>query len=206
MDRRLEAVLAGWPAAAPRPMSDGAGPAGQAPRPRRARRRRAADGARTPINACAAPLYDRSGELIGAVSLSVGVAEAKPDDGHAHRLASIVESSDDAIVSKDLNGVIASWNAGAQRIFGYSAEEIIGRPVSVLIPTERENEEPGILNASGAANGSTTTRLSADARTAAWSRFLSPSPRSAIPPAKSSALRRSPATSRNVAEPASSSS
>jgi PAS domain S-box-containing protein len=60
-------------------------------------------------------------------------------------LASIVDYSDDAIISKELNGVIASWNRGAQRVFGYSAEEIIGRSVSVLIPPERENEEPGIL-------------------------------------------------------------
>jgi PAS domain S-box-containing protein len=60
-------------------------------------------------------------------------------------LAAIVESSDDAIITKDLNGIITSWNNGAQRIFGYSAEEVIGKPVAILIPPERQNEEPGIL-------------------------------------------------------------
>lgn len=64
---------------------------------------------------------------------------------HSRLLAAIVESSDDAIISKDLNGIITSWNSGAQRIFGYSAQEIIGRPVLDLIPPDRQHEEPGIL-------------------------------------------------------------
>src|SRR6478752_2969908 len=63
----------------------------------------------------------------------------------AQRFAAIVEFSDDAIISKDLNGVITSWNPGAERIFGYSAEEVIGKPVTILIPPERQDEEPGIL-------------------------------------------------------------
>jgi PAS domain S-box-containing protein len=61
-------------------------------------------------------------------------------------LANIVNYSEDAIVSKDLNGIITSWNKGAERIFGYKAEEVIGRPVSILIPADRADEEPGILN------------------------------------------------------------
>jgi PAS domain S-box-containing protein len=61
------------------------------------------------------------------------------------RIASIVESSDDAVVSKDLNGVIISWNKGAERIFGYRAEEVVGKPVTILIPPERQDEEPVIL-------------------------------------------------------------
>jgi PAS domain S-box-containing protein len=61
------------------------------------------------------------------------------------RIASIVESSDDAIVSKDLNGVITSWNNGAERIFGYTAEEVVGKPVMILIPPDRHDEEPAIL-------------------------------------------------------------
>jgi PAS domain S-box-containing protein len=63
----------------------------------------------------------------------------------ARQLAAIVESSDDAIVSKDLNGVIQTWNAAAERMFGYRAEEAIGCPITMLIPEDRQNEEPGIL-------------------------------------------------------------
>ena len=61
------------------------------------------------------------------------------------QLASIVESSDDAIISKDLNGTITSWNNGAERIFGFAAEEVIGHPVTILIPPDRQDEEPHIL-------------------------------------------------------------
>jgi PAS domain S-box-containing protein len=63
----------------------------------------------------------------------------------AARIVAIVESSDDAIVSKDLDGIITSWNAGAERLFGYTAEEAIGKSVVMLIPPDRHNEEPTIL-------------------------------------------------------------
>ena len=61
------------------------------------------------------------------------------------RLGAIVESSEDAIVSKDLDGIIGTWNAGAERLFGYAAEEVIGRSISILIPPDRLDEEPEIL-------------------------------------------------------------
>ena len=61
------------------------------------------------------------------------------------RLATIVETSDDAIISKNLDGIILTWNRGAERIFGYTAEEVIGKPVTILMPPERYDEEPGIL-------------------------------------------------------------
>jgi PAS domain S-box-containing protein len=68
-----------------------------------------------------------------------------PGDETAQRLAAIVESSDDAILAKDLNGTIISWNSGAERLFGYTAHEAIGRPVTMLIPDDRADEEPSIL-------------------------------------------------------------
>jgi PAS domain S-box-containing protein len=61
------------------------------------------------------------------------------------QIASIVESSDDAIVSKSLDGIIRTWNQGAEQLFGYAAEEIVGKPVTILIPPERHDEEPKIL-------------------------------------------------------------
>jgi PAS domain S-box-containing protein len=61
------------------------------------------------------------------------------------QLASVIETSEDAIITKDLNGIITSWNKGAERVFGYSADEVIGKPISVLIPEDRHDEEPSIL-------------------------------------------------------------
>ncbi|HEU4869696.1 MAG TPA: PAS domain S-box protein [Pyrinomonadaceae bacterium] len=60
-------------------------------------------------------------------------------------LAALIESADDAIISKTLDGIITSWNKGAQRIFGYTADEVIGKPVTILIPADHEDEEPTIL-------------------------------------------------------------
>ena len=72
-------------------------------------------------------------------------ADAPVGDETAQRLAAIVKSSDDAILAKDLNGTIISWNSGAERLFGYTASEAIGRAVAMLIPPDRANEEPNIL-------------------------------------------------------------
>jgi PAS domain S-box-containing protein len=63
----------------------------------------------------------------------------------AYWLSAIIESADDAIISKNLDGIITSWNGGAERIFGYTGDEIIGKPVTVLIPADHLDEEPQIL-------------------------------------------------------------
>lgn len=74
------------------------------------------------------------------------ITERKRAEATSHLLASIVESSDDAIMSKDLDGLISSWNRGAERIFGYTADEVIGKPATILMPPDRYNEEPTILS------------------------------------------------------------
>jgi PAS domain S-box-containing protein len=104
--------------------------------------------------------YDRPYRLGGpqvevaltlARQLSFSAARLKAEEARSQaergavQLGAIVESSDDAIISKDLNGVIQSWNAGAERLFGYTAEEAIGRPVTLIFPPDRENEERDIL-------------------------------------------------------------
>jgi PAS domain S-box-containing protein len=91
------------------------------------------------------PIKDSDGNILGAVNCFQDITERKASEEAALRLAAIVESSDDAIVSKDLNGIITSWNAGAERIFGYMAEEIIGKPITVLIPPDYQKEEEAII-------------------------------------------------------------
>lgn len=82
--------------------------------------------------------------LMVARQLGFSIARHVADDD-ARRLISIVESSDDAILAKDLRGVITNWNAGAERLFGYQKHEAIGQPGTMLIPSDRHDEEPIIL-------------------------------------------------------------
>ena len=104
------------------------------------------DGTRVHFVPYPTPLYDDSGILIGAVNMLIDISDRKRADADAQRLASIVESSEDAIISKDVYGIIMSWNRGAERVFGYAAEEVIGKSVTILIPDDRLNEEPEILD------------------------------------------------------------
>jgi two-component system CheB/CheR fusion protein len=103
------------------------------------------DGVRVPFLPFPTPLYDALGNLSGAVNLLIDITDRKRAEQYAQQLASIVESSHDAIVSKNLDGVIMSWNQAAERLFGYTAEEIIGKSVTILMPADRVDEEPGIL-------------------------------------------------------------
>lgn len=104
------------------------------------------DGTRVPFMPYPTPLFDGSGDLIGAVNMLVDISDRIHAREVQQRLAAIVQSSDDAIISKNLDGIIESWNAGAERIFGYTAGEVIGLPVLVLIPPDRHNEESDILS------------------------------------------------------------
>ena len=91
------------------------------------------------------PRFDTQGRFAGYIGSFIDIHEQRDAAVASSLLSAIVESSDDAIISKDLNGVITSWNKSAERLFGYSAGEVIGRSIAILIPPEREDEEPKIL-------------------------------------------------------------
>ncbi len=97
------------------------------------------------VSATISPLRDAAGNVIGASNIARDVGERNRLGRADLLLAAIVSSSDDAIVSKNLEGIITSWNAGAERIFGYTAAEIIGQPVLKLLPEDRKQEEVDIL-------------------------------------------------------------
>src|SRR5262245_59408438 len=104
------------------------------------------DGTRVPFLPMPTPLFDASGRLTGAVNILIDLTDRKSAEIDVARLAAIVASSDDAIVSKTLDGIITSWNAGAERIFGYKAAEMIGKPITTIIPPELHDEERRILS------------------------------------------------------------
>src|SRR5262249_22624343 len=93
----------------------------------------------------AVPRIAANGRFLGHVGSVIDITDRKQLESPNAFLAGIVRSSDEAIITKDLDGVITSWNASAQKIFGYSADEAIGRPITMLIPPDRSEEEPNIL-------------------------------------------------------------
>ena len=103
------------------------------------------DGTRVRFRPYPTPLRDPSGQLVGAINLLMDVTERHDADMESARLAAIGVSSDDAIISKTLEGRITSWNASATRIFGYDANEMIGDSILRIIPPELHGEEREIL-------------------------------------------------------------
>jgi len=94
----------------------------------------------------AVPIYDEVQKFKGTYNTFIDITEKTSYETKQSVLSAIVESSDDAVISKDLNGIISTWNQGAERIFGYTEKEMIGKPVSTLIPKARLKEEENILS------------------------------------------------------------
>jgi PAS domain S-box-containing protein len=105
----------------------------------------ARDGTERPIGDSAAPMRDGAGATVGAVLVFRDVSEHMRVEETQARLAAIVESSQDAVISKTLDGVIRSWNAEAERLFGHTAAEAVGRSITMIIPPERLSEETMIV-------------------------------------------------------------
>jgi PAS domain S-box-containing protein len=102
-------------------------------------------GVRRNMESHAAPLQHVNGSTV-QLAVTHDISERKRAERAGLLLSAIVDSSDDAIISKDLNGIITSWNKSAERLFGYAAAEAIGQPVTMLIPSDRLDEEPDILS------------------------------------------------------------
>jgi PAS domain S-box-containing protein len=102
-------------------------------------------GVRVPVSLTVSPVRDGTGAIIGASKIARDMSAPREADRARAALAAIVESSDDAIISKDLEGRITSWNRAAERLYGYSAQEMLGQSVLRIIPPELRDEEARIL-------------------------------------------------------------
>jgi two-component system CheB/CheR fusion protein len=107
--------------------------------------RRGKGGSLIDIALTVSPIRNSDGHIIGASNMAHDVTESKRRNNDSARLAAIVESSADAIVSKDLDGVIQTWNRGAEELFGYTVEEAVGQSIRMLVPPDRPEEEDEIL-------------------------------------------------------------
>jgi two-component system sensor histidine kinase VicK len=104
------------------------------------------DGSLVDVSLTISPIFDSVGNIIGISKIARDMTLHRKAEIDARRLAAIVETSDDAIISKDFNSIIISWNDSAFHMFGYTAEEMIGQSILKIIPADRHNEEPQILD------------------------------------------------------------
>src|ERR1051326_3143835 len=107
--------------------------------------RRRKDGKEIDVSITGSPIRNAAGAVIGVSTIAREIKDCKGLEEVTLRLAAIVGGSDDAIVSKDLNGIIRSWNKAAEHIVGYSSAEVIGHPISILAAPDRLNEMPEVL-------------------------------------------------------------
>ena len=104
------------------------------------------DGERRNVLVNIDPLFDDGGKLLGAINIMHDITDYKKTKKEINRLAAIVECTDDAIIGKNLDGVITTWNRGAQSIFGYTEEEAVGQHITLIIPDELRSDEQFIIN------------------------------------------------------------
>ena len=102
-------------------------------------------GSELPIDDSASAIRSRTGQLIGVVLVFRDVSRQRANELASRRLAAIVDGAEDAIVAKNLRGIVTDWNRGAEQVFGYTAAEMIGESITKLLPPERLDEEVGIL-------------------------------------------------------------
>ena len=102
-------------------------------------------GQRLQVSLTISPIRDPAGRVVGASKIAREIGEQRRAESAQAHLAAVVQSSDDAIISKDLDGVVTSWNGAAERLYGYGAEEMVGKPIRNIIPADLQGEEDHIL-------------------------------------------------------------